>query len=200
VRTRTTLLGFGALALASTPFLTVGPAGGQPATCNGQVVTIDLNAIAMAPGEGRAVHEGTDGDDVILGTPSGEEIHGLGGNDTICGQGGNDLLLGNDGKDRLFGGAGADELHQNDTAGGLLSGGRGEDALIGNGGNDTLRGGADDDSLLGYRGNDALDGGSGITIITSPGEGSVPLPDSDTCNGGPGLDREANCETSSNFP
>jgi Ca2+-binding RTX toxin-like protein len=205
VRTRKTTLALGALALVGTPLLASSPAGGgAAATCNGRTVTIDLGE-PMSPGgaapEGRAFHEGTEGDDVILGTASSEEIHGLGGDDVICGQGGNDLLLGGEGLDRLFGGGGPDELRQNDAAGGLLAGGRGADVLIGNGGNDTLRGGADDDDLLGYRGNDSLDGGSGVTIVMAPPvpEGP-PLPDSDECNGGPGRDTAENCEAVTNFP
>jgi Ca2+-binding RTX toxin-like protein len=197
-----TMVALGALTLAGTPLLTAGPATGGSARCNGQPVTIDLNGGNMSPSQvgplGRAMFDGTEGDDVILGTPAGEDIHGLGGDDVICGQGGSDLLTGDAGKDRLFGGGGSDELHQNGLEGGLLAGGVGPDQLIANGGNDTLRGGPDNDTLLGYRGNDALDGGSGITILAPAAEG--PIPDSDDCNGGPGRDTEQNCETSSNFP
>ena len=202
MRMRRTSLALGALALTGTSLLTAGPASSQPPTCNGQVVTIDLNG-PMSPGQaeplGRNIYEGTEGDDVILGTSSGEDIHGLGGDDVICGQGGNDLLTGDAGRDRLFGGAGPDTLRQSSADGGLLSGGDGNDELFGNGGNDTLRGGRDNDTLLGLRGNDALDGGTGTTIPISPPPGP-PFPESDACNGGPGLDTQQNCESSSNFP
>jgi Ca2+-binding RTX toxin-like protein len=209
VRARKTTLALGALALAGVPFVPLGSAQAAPATCNGREVTIDLNN-PMAPeastgSEGTLpIFDGTAEDDVILGTPNAEIIHGLGGDDVICARGGGDRVYGGAGKDRLFGGGGDDQLRQQEAleglpVGGLLAGGDGEDRLTGAAGNDTVRGGQDSDVLVGNLGNDALDGGTGTTIAARPGSEGLDLA-VDDCNGGPGRDREANCENSRNFP
>ena len=121
---------------------------------------------------------GTDESEVLTGTPNDDVICGLGGDDVIQGLEGNDTLIGGTGDDLLDGGAGNDLLKggANDD---FLQGGSGDDTLRGGGGNDYLAGQGGNDVLRGGRGNDYLDGGAGRR---------------DSCRGGPGRDREVNCE------
>jgi streptogramin lyase len=96
------------------------------ASCNGQVVTVDL-------GEG---DDPTSHADVIVGTSAADTVDGLGGNDVICGLGGGDRLTGSAGNDTLLGGNG------NDT----LVGGAGNDTLVGGANRDTCNGGPQPDT------------------------------------------------------
>jgi Ca2+-binding RTX toxin-like protein len=142
-------------------------------TCNGLVVTVDLNT----PGATT-----TAGDDVVLGTPGADTINGLQGDDTICGRGGPDTIRGGAGRDTIFGGAGADNLRGGGNAdtivggpapdriagqGGadLILGGGGHDILDGGGAADTIDGQSGDDSLNGAGGSDSLDGGQGDDVV-----------------------------------
>lgn len=166
---------------------------GNPQTCNGLAVTVDLNL-----GEST-----TPGDDVVMGTPGSDDIRGKAGDDTICGMGGNDFIHGNSGDDWIDGGAGIDNIRGgqgSDTLyagigatsgtasrvfGGYgndyiyggpdaddLRGGRGSDTILGGAGGDELFGNEDDDALFGQDGNDSLKGGNGENDALYGGPGN----------------------------
>ena len=144
------------------------------------------------------------GDDAVNAGPGDDTVDGSGGNDTIIGLTGIDTLNGDDGSDRIFGGPGND----------IIDGGTGNDQLLGNEGNDTLTdpsgantlnggfgndtitGGADTDTIFGdadntQAGSDVLDGGGGNDLIIAfAGDDTITANDgeSDTVNGGPGID------------
>ncbi|MBP2298889.1 cellulase family glycosylhydrolase [Azospirillum picis] len=118
------------------------------------------------------VHNGTAGNDQLVGSAAGDEMYGYLGHDTLTGGAGNDQLYGEDGNDHLFGGSGND----------LMLGGSGEDQLDGGDGNDDMRGGDGNDLLIGGSGADQLDGGNGNDTLRS-GAGD------DFLIGGAGTDR-----------
>lgn len=200
----------------------VGPScATMPLTCNGLLVTVNLN-LGETPGPN---------DDVVLGTPGDDDIRGRAGNDTICGMGGNDFLHGNSGDDWIDGGDGVDNIRGgqgNDVlfsgsgatvgvvsrvfggngidtiTGGPdaddLRGGRDEDIIIGGGGDDELNGNADDDELFGGTGNDILKGGAGENdeLFGEGGNDSLDggSGNNDSCAGGGQIgDTFSNCET-----
>ena len=77
---------------------------------------------------GAVVHEGTPGDDTLVGSGGPDVIIGKGRDDRLRGRAGNDTLVGGAGRDRLSGGPGQDTL----VAGpgrDRLSGGRGDDTI-----------------------------------------------------------------------
>ena len=80
-------------------------------------------------------HNGTPGNDTIIGGATNDVMFGLGGNDWLVGLGDLDILDGGAGNDTLDGGA------MNDS----LIGGAGHDRLIGGVGEDTMTGGAGND-------------------------------------------------------
>jgi Ca2+-binding RTX toxin-like protein len=80
-------------------------------------------------------HNGTPGNDTIVGGATNDVMFGLGGNDVLTGFGDGDILDGGAGNDSLDGGA------MND----VLKGGAGNDTLIGGIGEDTMTGGAGND-------------------------------------------------------
>ena len=80
-------------------------------------------------------HNGTPGNDTIVGGATNDVMFGLGGNDVLTGFGDGDILDGGAGNDTLDGGA------MND----ILKGGAGNDRLIGGVGEDTMTGGAGND-------------------------------------------------------
>lgn len=163
----------------SLPRIVCGPP--PVATCNGSVVTVDLN-LGQSP---------TSGDDVILGTPGSDVINGMDGNDVICGQGGDDVIGGNagddvifgeDGDDSIFGGSGNDTI-RGDAGDDLLGGSSGSDDIDGGIGADVISGGSDADGLIqGGSGNDAVNGGGGNDANVRGGGGN------DTVSGNGGKD------------
>ena len=80
-------------------------------------------------------HNGTPGNDTIIGGATNDVMFGLGGNDSLVGGGDLDILDGGAGNDTLDGGA------MND----ILKGGAGNDRLLGGVGEDTMTGGAGND-------------------------------------------------------
>jgi predicted extracellular nuclease/2',3'-cyclic-nucleotide 2'-phosphodiesterase (5'-nucleotidase family)/Ca2+-binding RTX toxin-like protein len=96
--------------------------------------------------DGIPSHEGTDGDDVIVGTPLADTLDGGDGDDDISGLAGADVLAGGDGDDTLDGGDGDD----------VLDGGEGDDTLIGGAGNDRF---------TDIAGDNEIDGGDGIDTV-----------------------------------
>lgn len=139
-----------------------------------EIETDDLANIEPGGPNARAVIEGTNGDDYLLGTSINDIINGRAGddeaagqdgNDHIAGAGGNDVLWGENGNDTVLGSGGDDDLH-----GGLgndsLSGGDGNDTLGGNAGNDTLHGRSGDDKLWAGPGNDKLFAQGGDDTLT----------------------------------
>ncbi|WP_426112036.1 calcium-binding protein [Pseudomonas sp. DSP3-2-2] len=107
----------------------------------------------------RALLNGTEGDDALIGYETDDVLKGSAGNDTISGRTGNDTLDGGDGKDSLNGEEGND----------ILQGGAGNDTLSGGNGNDLLDGGAGDDSSGGGFGSDTyiFRKGSGLDTINN---------------------------------
>lgn len=168
-------------------------------TCNGQRVTVDLNASRAEVGEEiqvpfSAVVRGTMGNDTIregtvicglggdddirpsqyssvFGGAGNDRIQADGGNNFISGGPGNDVLIGGARRDRLFGGPGADRI----------DGGPGSDRVSGGDGNDILFGGDGDDRIFGNLGRDTIEGGAGNDII----KGGAWI---DTVDGGAGDD------------
>lgn len=136
-------------------------AAGDPATCAGQVVTIDLNQ----PG---APDPNRDAADVVLGTPDDDIIPTGDGDDWICAGAGDDSVDSDAGDDHVLAGPGDD----------FVAGWSGADTLNGGRGNDELQGQDGADILRGQAGHDALhvDGG--------------PYPDNawESAYGGPGND------------
>jgi trimeric autotransporter adhesin len=80
-------------------------------------------------------HNGTPGNDTIVGGATNDVMFGLGGNDVLTGFGDGDILDGGAGNDSLDGG----------TMNDVLKGGAGNDTLIGGIGEDTMTGGAGND-------------------------------------------------------
>lgn len=109
-----------------------------------------------------ATHQGTGGDDTIIGTKKADIIMSAAGDDVILADGGNDYIVAHYGDDMVDGGVGRDTIY----------GGWGDDTLSGGKGNDALYGGLANDVLNGDKGHDLLDGGLGA----------------DTLNGGKGND------------
>lgn len=105
------------------------------------------------------IHNGTAGEDVLLG---------LGGNDTLRGGKGQDYIKGGNGNDKIYGDQYADELLGEDGDD-FVFGGRGNDILFGGDGNDTLKGSAGDDIAYGGQGRDTLKGGSGSDMLYGDG-------------------------------
>jgi Ca2+-binding RTX toxin-like protein len=109
-----------------------------PITCNGKLVTWDMNT--------QGAFTGTSGDDVVLGTDGPDVIDTGFGNDTVCGGGGDDVITTRAGIDWVDGGDGNDTIRlgaRNDTA----YGGAGADVINGGGGVDYIEGGPDDDTI-----------------------------------------------------
>lgn len=184
-------------------------------TCNGQVVTIDMN---LNGGNGT----GTNGPDVILGTPGADSINARGGddlvcadsgNDTVSGGNGNDTVYGNGGKDTIDGGNDKDRLYGNDGKD-TITGGAGKDKVWGGNGDDTLSGGDKKDKIWGGGGNDRINGDGGNDLLwgnngddklfgnggrdtLSGGGGSA-----DVCKGNQGSNdtADATCETVAGVP
>lgn len=100
-------------------------------------------------------HNGTDGEDVLLG---------LGGDDTLKGGKGQDYIKGGKGNDTISGDKLADELYGED-GNDVISGGSGGDIVSGGRGNDKLRGGAGDDTVLGGQGDDVIRGDGGSDML-----------------------------------
>ncbi len=88
----------------------------------------DTIIINGGTGNGFAVIDGGEGDDLLVGTEGPDALYGGTGNDTIRGMGGNDLLDGGIGNDVLEGGEGDD----------TLVGGTGDDAIDGGDGTNTV--------------------------------------------------------------
>ena len=84
----------------------------------------------------KVTHQGTTGDDLLIGSPANDVINGRGGDDTIDGLAGNDVICG---------GPGAD----------TISGGPEDDAIWGEGGPDDLDGNSGEDWADGGPGMDA---------------------------------------------
>jgi Ca2+-binding RTX toxin-like protein len=145
----------------------------QPALCNGELFTIDMNSPA-APSP-------TNGNDVILGTPLADTVDGLGGDDTMCLGAGKDVATGGSGNDALFGEGGNDILRGQQGMD-LVDGGNGNDRVLGGIDNDRLIGGDGQDFLGGFGGNDIIDGNGGDDIIFGGFGG-------DTIRGGSGQDK-----------
>ena len=180
--------------------------GTSPVLCAGQPTT---------PG-----HQGSSGDDIIVGTAGDDVIHGLGGSDTISGGGGNDVICGGSGNDRTSGDGGADVIH-GEAGHDQLGGGNGRDVMFGGAGYDQARGGNGVDVLFGEAGTDALYGDDGTDHVfggddndaTFGGSGDDFLygeagrdwldgeADTDRCDGGADADAAArNCESTLNVP
>lgn len=97
-----------------------------PATCAGQVVTVDLNDPA-APDPYRSAA------DVVLGTPGDDRIVTGGGNDTVCGGAGDDRIVlrgeaPEDARQEAYGGPG-DDYFNSSADDELLVGGSGSDTV-----------------------------------------------------------------------
>ena len=167
-----------------------GPAvAGDPATCAGQTVTIDLNqpdhpdpkrsaADVILGTAGEDDIEAGAGADVVCGGAGDDFLQGNKGDDVLYGEDGNDYfesLLGNPGNDRAYGGPG-DDLLDNATPGSRYFGGPGIDDLWSlncreykaecGPGKVRLSGGADDDSFNTSYGFDLIDGGAGSDIVS----------------------------------
>lgn len=112
----------GTLAVA-TSLLSPTPAAvaGEPATCAGQMVTIDLSDPG-APDPKRPES------DVILGTPEFDVVFAGAGDDVVCGVGEGDSIYLGPGDDLALAGAGSD-------------------SVSGGGGTDVIRGGSGDDNI-----------------------------------------------------
>ncbi len=142
--------------------------------------------------DGGADRDEINGAQIVYGGPGDDhiaewgcapsEIHAGPGDDSVnafrsydgidrCPGRGNDLIDGDAGADNLRGGDGNDRLY----------GGPGDDEIQGGYGDDILQGWAGNDALYGEAGDDILDGGGEELEI-------------DTCDGGPGGDRNFNCE------
>ena len=189
-----------------------GVSAAQPSlTCNGLPATI----------------VGTNGDDTLNGTPGSDVIVGLGGNDTIDGFGGADSICGGNGDDSINGdnfedgfAGGADTIfgdNGNDFIAGLggndtIHGGNGGDIVIGGPGRDAVHGDRGNDFVFGNFGNDTLTGDQGDDFLNGdlpfpasgdqdvpPGAYEDPNPNTDSCDGGSGVDAETFCEVQSNI-
>ena len=142
-----------------------GAAPPTTASCNGLVVTVNLNDANPAPM--------TEGDDVVLGTPGTDRIISLGGNDTICAGLGVDVIWSGDGNDVIFGEGGSDYIHGGNGADVVWAGsgadrvwgGPGDDQLNGMGGQDRMYGDAGNDQLQGNWNSDWLYGGPGNDVV-----------------------------------
>ena len=97
-------------------------------------------------------------------------VVGLSGNDTVNGGNGDDLAIGGPGND-------------------AVNGDRGNDLVFGNFGDDTLTGGEGDDFLNG----DLPFPPEGGDV--PPGAYEDPNPNSDSCDGGSGVDASTFCES-----
>jgi hypothetical protein len=157
------------------------------------------------------VRRADSGPDVVVGLGGNDEINGSGGNDTICGGNGDDTIAGDDGG--LTGG-GADTLfgdNGNDMVFGMagvdtVRGGNGDDIVIGGPGNDAVHGDKGNDLVFGAFGNDTLTGDQGDDFLNGdlpfpasmepapPGAHEDPNVNTDSCDGGSGLDAETFCE------
>ena len=98
-----------------------GTSGGDTGTTtDGSTITVIYGGELITA----TVHEGTSGDDTIIGTPENDAIKGYDGNDHLYGDpsqdvGGKDYIAGGNGDDTIDGGPNAD----------LLSGGSGNDQI-----------------------------------------------------------------------
>ncbi|MFJ8187590.1 calcium-binding protein [Streptomyces sp. NPDC096105] len=95
---------------------------------------------------GRAVLDGGDGMDHLMGDDSGQRLWGGGGDDMIEAYGGADILYAGPGDDRAMGGDGRD----------VVLGGPGDDTLYGEGGDDLVSGGPGRDTVEGGPGRDVV--------------------------------------------
>jgi Ca2+-binding RTX toxin-like protein len=104
-------------------------------------------------------HNGTPGNDTLIGGALNDEMFGFGGNDSLVGAANLDILDGGTGNDTLSGGV------END----LLIGGAGNDRLIGGTGQDEMRGGTGNDEYGVQEANDIVTelAGGGIDSILS---------------------------------
>lgn len=100
-------------------------------------------------------HDGTGGNDRVLGSAHADAVTVLQGDDRVAGRGGDDAILGGSGRDVLAGGSGDDRL----------IGGTGDDRLLGQTGNDNLNGGSGNDILRGAEGADRMAGGAGRDVL-----------------------------------
>lgn len=109
---------------------------------------------------GKAIINGTEGDDHIEGTSMYEAIFGGGGDDTIYSRQGDDLIYGGEGNDSI------DACEGND----IIYGGAGNDTITGGSGHDLIYGGDGDDVLdPGELGSDTIYGGTGNDTIERNG-------------------------------
>jgi Ca2+-binding RTX toxin-like protein len=158
------------------PDVAVAAPGGAAIAAGGGAITISLSAMGASPGDSLALeggmgadqlaplgafHDGTSGDDILVGTDQRDTLLGGAGDDLIEGLGGADWLDGGSGDDVVLGGAGGDTL-LGDVGDDLLDGGADDDLLLGGEGDDSLLGGAGTDELDGGSGDDSLNGGSGL--------------------------------------
>ncbi|WP_250291623.1 calcium-binding protein [Streptomyces atroolivaceus] len=95
---------------------------------------------------GRAVLDGGDGMDHLMGDDSDQRMWGGRGDDMIEGYGGTDLVYAGSGDDHVMGGDG-------------------KDVLLGGSGDDMLHGEAGDDLIVGGPGKDRAEGGPGRNIV-----------------------------------
>ncbi|HKP23450.1 MAG TPA: calcium-binding protein [Dongiaceae bacterium] len=108
-------------------------------------------------------HNGTPGNDTIVGGATNDVSFGLGGNDVLSGFGDGDILDGGIGNDFLDGG----------TMNDVLKGGAGRDTLVGGAGEDTMTGGTGNDF---YSVDDLTDqvieaAGGGIDLVQATVDG-----------------------------
>jgi Ca2+-binding RTX toxin-like protein len=111
-------------------------------------------------------HNGTPGNDTLIGGALNDEMFGFGGNDSLVGAASTDILDGGAGNDTLSGGV------END----LLIGGAGNDRLIGGTGQDEMRGGTGNDEYGVQEANDIvieLAGGGTDSILSDVGNLSL---------------------------
>ncbi|MFX0547295.1 cadherin-like domain-containing protein [Roseovarius sp. S1116L3] len=136
------------------------------------------------------IHDGTEGDDLIVGTIGRDRIDGQAGDDNLAGLGGRDRIYGEDGDDNIAGGDGNDSLFGGDGDD-LIVGGTGDDWISGGAGQDRLYGGLGDDEIYGDEGNDAAYGGDGRdTIFGGDGDDLIRgNAGADLLSGDAGMDR-----------
>ena len=132
--------------------------GGVPASlqfvfADGTTLTQE-DIFAQADGGLIGNHQGTTGNDVLIGSVADDQLEADDGDDVISGRGGNDSLSGWGGNDLISGGSGNDDI----------SGDWGDDVLAGGKGHDWIYGGSENDVYLFNRG----DGNDGINNWESP--------------------------------
>lgn len=140
---------------------------------------------------------GENGSDIVDGGEGNDGIWGGNGNDEyLAGWKGDDHIWGGNGDDFLVGQQGEDVLH-GDNGNDIAIGGPDNDMVYGDNGDDLLFGNFGDDSLYGGNGNDFLNGDLPFPADQSPappGAYEDPFSNTDSCDGGNGMDAETFCE------